>query len=474
MMVRKLTKIVLVTTLLTIQGLNVQTTQAKPVASFSWSMGQRYAKSWAAVDGSIYDAEYINPKSWQVILDACQSAAPGNRIAAYGWAIEAKDFDYSFPKKASSGTVASIEGGTKNAYYASEGCKWRIELPRLGAYKIELVVVAANKETSITTGTINLQDLLYVSLGDSLSSGEGNPDRPGEYKLDKTLWLFNDPLGDTEVKRLAEWQNRKCHRSALSGPALAAQRIESLDPHASVTFLSFACSGAETRHLYREAYEGQEPNYYNPQIKTHVRDHRKLPPQIEALRQTVGNRRIDVLLISIGINDLYFSDVINACATNKHLSLEVFDDPDCVDKAANQLQKLPARYDELAQALRGQLNVAKVYIAEYPSNIFKGSGCGWLEGIRNDEIARLRRTGDQLNTIIRDAARRHGWNVLRSKAGQRIVHLFEGHHYCADDSYFVGLTDSIKKQGPKHGALHPNEKGHRAFRDLIVESITTP
>jgi len=45
-------------------------------------------------------------------------------------------------------------------------------------------------------------------------------------------------------QRAAVWQDQRCDRSGYSGPAQAALALEAADPHTSVTFISFACSGA--------------------------------------------------------------------------------------------------------------------------------------------------------------------------------------------------------------------------------------
>lgn len=78
--------------------------------------------------------------------------------------------------------------------------------------------------------------MLIVSLGDSYGSGEGNPD----------LHQIFDPRPESffQVHRPTQWVDKRCHRSATAGPAEAARRLEASDPKTSVTFLSFACSGA--------------------------------------------------------------------------------------------------------------------------------------------------------------------------------------------------------------------------------------
>ncbi len=74
------------------------------------------------------------------------------------------------------------------------------------------------------------RNLTIVALGDSLSSGEGNPH--GEWRL------------VTLRPHAAQWLDTRCHRSLMSGQSLAAAYIARHDPHMSVTLLHYGCSGA--------------------------------------------------------------------------------------------------------------------------------------------------------------------------------------------------------------------------------------
>ena len=166
----------------------------------------------------------------------------------------------------------------------SPTCRAHVDgLPSLGAYDVRLVLttdwnpnvgVSAPKHRPVT-----LRDFLFVAMGDSLASGEGNPDVRGTYR-----WPAY--IGDPP----AEWKDEQCHRSALSGPALAAKAIEDASWKTSVTFVSLACSGAVVRNLYDTDQKGTGT-------------------QIGQLKRLLGAqpRRIHGMVISAGINDLDFS-----------------------------------------------------------------------------------------------------------------------------------------------------------------------
>src|SRR5262249_34692758 len=99
------------------------------------------------------------------------------------------------------------------------------DFPELGPYQVSVTVAGPNAGGPFTQ-TVTLVDHLVVSVGDSYAAGEGNPAIARN--------------GSTP----AQWEDKRCHRSHWSGPMQAAFALENADPHSSVTFLSFACSGA--------------------------------------------------------------------------------------------------------------------------------------------------------------------------------------------------------------------------------------
>jgi hypothetical protein len=120
---------------------------------------------------------------------------------------------------------------------------------------------------------VKVRDVLAVSLGDSFSSGEGNPDVPAKMRWTSATDL--DPItisGADEFavpgfiplrKRggdyfAAQWVDRACHRSVYSYPVRAAIQMALNDKHRSVTFLGYACSGAEVNEGLLAPFMGPE------------------------------------------------------------------------------------------------------------------------------------------------------------------------------------------------------------------------
>src|SRR3546814_6617011 len=100
---------------------------------------------------------------------------------------------------------------------------------------------------NVDLGRVRAKDLLIVSIGDSMASGEGNPDG--------YTWV---PALNNHI---TDWVYRRCHRSKTSGHALAAKAIEDASDKTSVTFLSYACSGGTFNSGILGTYEGQVTGY---------------------------------------------------------------------------------------------------------------------------------------------------------------------------------------------------------------------
>lgn len=144
-----------------------------------------------------------------------------------------------------------------------------------------------------------VRDRLIVGIGDSYSSGEGNPDTPVEVdprpRENGTNISFVYDAGEQKLRSVpayslptryknaaAGWLDRKCHRSAYSYHLRTALQIALADPkHSAVTFLGYACSGAEVTEGFLLPYvgaEGVETSYFTADGKA-----RRDLPQLDRL-----------------------------------------------------------------------------------------------------------------------------------------------------------------------------------------------
>jgi hypothetical protein len=182
--------------------------------------------------------------------------------------------------------------------------------------------------------------------------------------------------GETLAQTLRDlgprWQDRRCHRSALSGQVQAAKLLEEADPRTSVTFVHLACSGATVWNGLLGGYTGQEPA--DP----------ALPPQIAAASALAAGRPIDALVVSIGGNDVGFADVIKACV----LQLKCFEDPPTTDPAAMAyIADVCAPLGPLAPLCTDYLGGLEAP-SESAQSIFLGGGmeCGGTVGDDGDAL----------------------------------------------------------------------------------------
>jgi hypothetical protein len=296
--------------------------------------------------------------------------------------------------------------------------------------------------------TVQARDYLVVSIGDSVASGEGNPDRGS---------LF-----------APAWIERRCHRSMRSGAARAALALEAGSPQSSVTFLPLGCSGATVPAGLLGRYGGVEP------------DGRALRAQIDELTSLDARRNVDAVLLSVGANDVHFADIAIFCARPSPRCQDDRFDPDGPDGpvAANRadavvaaaLDELRNRYDNLAGALtEAGIEPARVIITEYfdPTGDENGDTCAAvLPGVHPVEAEWAQASVvTPLNAAVRAAAATHGWRLVGG-----VQQAFARHGICArprTKRWIVQIPESLWRGAGFKGPLHPNEAGHLATSAMI-------
>ena len=451
---------------------------ALPVARLIWSVPSRYELSWKAWNAATatYDQSYVHPQSWSATFDMCGSLNPrgGKPITRYDLKLVGVGFDFTT--------------GSNNA-----ACLKRFHnLPRLGSYQLTYAVETSDGAGPAVTERIEPRDYLIVSLGDSFASGEGSPDVPGRYELrnpaeDLALDLARGRAPALRTVVPVRWQDRRCHRSARSGHALLAKQIEDRDPHTSVTYVSLACSGAEVYEGLLGPYQGMEPPAGTD----------PLPPQVDVLSRLVGTPRlprtyrpVDAILLQIGINDLDFHSIIEDCAFNPILDPHLdhpnpFDDPSCVyDHTGGKIvdphppasgkpadEDLRTKYRDIGAVLKERFPTAEVYVADYPSKVFRGGGCDLLAGIRSAEAQTIESVGGALRAELQRAAVEQGWNDAGSLSAPGATEAFADHPYCSAQPWFNHVLESLARQGNIDGTAHPNPAGHLALRDVLARSV---
>jgi hypothetical protein len=271
--------------------------------------------------------------------------------------------------------LAPVVSMTANLILSGDGlgdatCEWRIDDAVVDAKPCNVSVLAKNVKYEVehklevrpSGGTplsipIKLTDVLIASFGDSFSAGEGNPEKPVQLK-DNTAATYSDSLpgyvfpirvtslDDADKENFlentsADWSNVQCHRSLYSHHTRAALQYALENPHVSVTFLNYSCTGAEVYEGILNAWWGRLDvrrggNDDAPQLVKALRDlckdaepykeriwaiHGRYDPDYNTKAADIAPcdarvRDVDVLLLSIGGNDVGFANIIAGAELN--------------------------------------------------------------------------------------------------------------------------------------------------------------
>lgn len=336
-----------------------------------------------------------------------------------------------------------------------------------------LVSVEVGGRQVATTDAV-VKDLFIVGMGDSFGAGEGNPDLPIRFSRERTasygIGLLSDldgyparvggwrQIGDERfVQEGARWLDQACHRSMYSYQLRAALQLAIEDPHRAVTFVGVACSGAEITDGLFLRYRGNEwvpnpPDLSQISAVAHAQcGHRKTPrhdlPEAYHLGGRVSelkgltllkcdferSRKIDLLMVSIGGNDVGFSRLVaNAVLSDKSMLKLLGGWLGEIENAADareQLSTLDARYKALGRAIRNILHVPwnesdRVLLTAYPGlalledgSAVCPSGRAGMDVLQDFRLSEAKaREGsalaERLNVLMQHAAIEHGWTFV--------------------------------------------------------------
>lgn len=314
-----------------------------------------------------------------------------------------------------------------------------------GEYRVSLKAVDNNTEQwDEFTRVISVEDILVVQLGDSYASGEGNPERriPADVALQPpfegeatllwaqtqlhlrrapglvyVLWADDGEVYDWHEARVSTYavggdyhnpwgydvpvtltarvppfdqfsqmhrDHYRSHRSSLAAGSQFALHVENASDNSSVTFVNLAMSGATTNQGMLGSHKGVSGERFFDGSSP-------MTSQLNQLHDIVGDRSIDVLLLSIGGNDAGFANAAEALVLRDGSYLYTVEQSDIlhgvrtgnwtnVENSAGLfglatqwddllgLNAIPAQYTEIARQFpRLDIDVSRVYVTEYPN-----------------------------------------------------------------------------------------------------------
>ena len=350
-----------------------------------------------------------------------------------------------------------------------------LEVPYPGS--VGLKVEIGGREVLSTDAKV--RDILVVAMGDSFASGEGNPDTPVRFSRERSadygqagesgadLTGYPARTGDWKqigdkafIAENAHWMDQACHRSLYSHQLRAALQLAVEDPHLSVTFAGLSCSGAEVTFGLFLRYKGNEwvPN---PPLLSQISAAAEaqcgkretqaidLPeayhmngviPELKGglvLRKCASNaaRKIDLVMVSIGGNDIGFSRLVANAVLSDQSTLKMLGgwigEVHGQAQASTQLAALEQRYKSLNRALHSMLYVPweqsdRIILAGYPGMALTGDGSETCkDGTAGFEVfsdfrlseQKLREgawIADKLHRTMREAAYTYGWTFAET------------------------------------------------------------
>lgn len=385
--------------------------------------------------------EQVNPKTWPARL--LVGRRPGRTCD--------KDATYSFKVD---GKRAKLDRDPGNA------CAFTYTgFNKLGRHDVEVVARKDGYRTGHGMSHPILRDLLIVGLGDSNGSGEGNPDNLAS----------------------ASWIDQRCDRSHWSYQAKTAAALEDASPLTSVTFVHLACSGASITQGLIGSYDGINPVEGADPILPQVTQLRRLIAARKSAK--VPARKINALILSVGVNDLRFGAIIEKCIGKPECwdatGLPGTKRGETVDHALTRwLGALPAKYNRLANAMTPlQIPSDRIYITRYFDSLRNENAAicdPLISTFRPDWVFdwdeatwAYRYFLVPLNKAVTAAAGDHKrkWNVVGPPSA------FRTHGYCAADPWIVRLTDSAMHQRDANGTMHATIRGHEAQRDGVLAAL---
>ncbi len=278
------------------------------------------ANSGAVPDVCMRDGrpeKYINPVSHRVALAVTMPA--GSEAATCAWTIGQTPPVETFEQPCSQPAIRPFRNKR--------------------ATPVAVAVRMPSGDITRLSTSVEVRDLLIVGMGDSLASGEGNPHRPIALSengfcfhraLDGTKIFFAPARDRTGVERAcpaagtgpdelnqwekirAQWMYAPCHRSLYGYQARTALALAIVNTHAAVTYIPLGCTGATIAKGLLDSQPSRERLLANGAKAPRVVEGQvhRLETYLQTTRNRPPIRTPDLILLTIGANDMGFSELV--------------------------------------------------------------------------------------------------------------------------------------------------------------------
>jgi hypothetical protein len=241
---------------------------------------------------------------------------------------------------ANEGCVWSFDDGDGPARQVSSTCTEEVKaLLSYGRATIASVDIILRDGTAMRlVSEIRVRDVLIAGMGDSIASGEGNPDRAvrlsdegfcfkrfdgGEYYRPGRAGFSGNKSCNTTAgedagsndwaRQSARWMGGPCHRSLYGYQLRTALALAIENPRLAVTFVPLGCTGATINAGFlgnQRASECPSPGTGAACSGTSRAQITELTDLLATARRHRADRGLDLVLLTIGANDILFSGLI--------------------------------------------------------------------------------------------------------------------------------------------------------------------
>jgi hypothetical protein len=272
------------------------------------------------------------------------------------------------------------DGPQSSTFDCAEPVNTRVRYGRETVASVE--VSSADGTQKVATG-IRVRDVFIAGLGDSIASGEGNPDRA--VALSDEGFCFRYYLGSASAQyyrpsrggykggraceapdTLQNWQhygalwfNAACHRSLYSYQTRTAIALAVQYPHIAVTYLPLACTGATIAdglfgsQRARECPSGRAGATCGTSVNSQLGE---LRDALAAAKRRQADRKLDLVLLSIGANDINFSGLVSDVIVDTPTERTIFKRSGLIgsveDSRSDLMRDLPQGFAKLREALK--------------------------------------------------------------------------------------------------------------------------
>jgi hypothetical protein len=160
-----------------------------------------------------------------------------------------------------------------------------------------------------------------------------------------------------------------------------------------LTLTDVSCSGATTNDMTETQNVEPGPN----------------PPQFNGL-----DAGTEIVSVTIGGNDIGFTEIIESCITYNPFSTPCKDkyDPGGNDQLAERIANTAPKVAAVLQGIHARSPNARVFVVNYPDILPSGSGCWPTIPLSFGDVPYLHATEERLNAMLASAAAANGATLV--------------------------------------------------------------